>query len=70
MAQKEDLINQDKKNKKFRVTKNEGNRSASYTFEENILNWILFNRKLGVAITTKAIITYTTTIIPKFRKKI
>lgn len=33
MAQKEDLINQEKKNKKYIVTKNAGYSSGSYTFE-------------------------------------
>lgn len=33
------------------------------------MNWIICNRKLGIAVTTKAIIAYTTTIIPDFREK-
>ena len=69
IAHKQDLINQDNKNKKFGLAKNAGHKSVSYSFEENILNWILYNRKLGVAITAKAIIAYTTKIIPEFKEK-
>ena len=56
LAHKQDLINQDNKNKKFRLAKNARHKSVSHTFEENILNWILYNRKLGVAITAKQLL--------------
>ena len=53
---KQDLINQENKNQKFRLAKNARHKSVSHTFEENILNWILYNRKLGVAITAKQLL--------------
>ena len=67
---KREIINEENKNKKYRINKYSGHLSPTYQIEENILNWFICNRKLGIRITTKAIIEYTITLIPEFKKNI
>lgn len=56
-------------NKNYHRIPGGGAKSISENKENDIINWIIYHRKLGLALSTKAIIGYAVSIIPEFKEK-
>lgn len=67
-SNKDKLLAATNKRFKYRLG-HSGVKSATYEFEDSILNWINHNRLLGIGITIKSVIAFTITLIPSLIDK-